>query len=503
MATFEDFGLTKNGYITPNDQEIQSLIINVAEGLNIPTNYEEYSIKEIYMKLLGDVLKRCYEREAYKVKQSTIPNASGMALDDAVATIPMTRIQQQISSVKEVMTGDNNTIIENGTQIKNPLTNDVFTNKIDYKISNLECVSAILTIPELVAGDYSITIDSVKIGKEITEEDLEDEPTIAEVLLEMATTINNTTSINQKVTAIVVEEQLKIYSISPIDTFSCTFEANYEFGEISSVGEFFAVETGAVEVEKNTINTPITLISGLHSINNPIAGSIGRDEETDAELKARAQSYTDNNNKYATEAAIRNALYALPGVSVAKVGEEVIATITNPDRTTTKIYGIKSVVYGGDDNKIAQTIFGIKSAGVLTTGNSSAEAIDTNGVSHIVKFSRPVQKYAFIKVKLYKTNDITIPTSYEEGAKIAIMNSDYVKKHEIGQEFTPCYIITAVCSYLTTAIGKIEVEIATTSNPSIQPTESDWTDEEIVIGKDENVVFDASRIQVDIFNSNL
>ena len=494
--SFEDYGLTPNGYVVPTESELKSLILSTAQALGVPIDQEQYSIKEIYFTLANDLLKRCYEREAYKVKQNSKATATGEALDELAE--PITRYQAQTSSAKCVLSGVNNTIIEAGSRVRNPYTNDFFSNATDCTITNYKCVRVVLDVDDFVAGDYSITIDGHKINKAFTQEQIDNGLTLAQALNEVAVTVNATEDVNAKIAAHVEQEQLIVESLSPLDEFACEISALYKYSSVSSVGIFFAEEEGTIEVEADTINEISTVITGWDTVNNPVAGNMGRAVENDEDFRVRALA--GGATKYATREAIESALLKVANVVSASVSEEVIATLTN-NNIQTKIYGIKSVVLGGEPNDIAQAIEDTKAAGALTVGTSSGIAVDSNGVQHTRYFTRPTIKYAWIKVKLYNTNDATLPEYYADAVKTAIMSSSYIAKHAIGQEITPCYISSAVCEALT-LIGNIDTTIATTISPSIAPQDDDYQDSEIIVDAETIILFNASRIDVEIVNVN-
>lgn len=129
---------------------------------------------------------------------------------------------------------------------------------------------------------------------------------------------------------------------------------------------FRAEELGEVIVLPNTITTPVTIVLGVVSVNNPtVASSIGSDEETDADLKIRRrQSVALGSFGYLN--GLQAALLQLTGVADAKVYEN--------DTNVTDENGIPPhciwvVVEGGDADDIANTIYSKKNPGCSMKGD--------------------------------------------------------------------------------------------------------------------------------------
>lgn len=126
-----------------------------------------------------------------------------------------------------------------------------------------------------------------------------------------------------------------------------------------------AQNIGAVEVLPNTINTPVTIVLGVVSVNNPQgASSVGIDEETDAALKERRWQ-TLQKPSTGFPLSLEGALKDLNDVSYAKVYENWTDTV---DADGIPAHGIWVVVGGGTDQEIGDTIWAKRSGGVNMKG---------------------------------------------------------------------------------------------------------------------------------------
>ena len=76
------------------------------------------------------------------------------------------------------------------------------------------------------------------------------------------------------------------YSVS----FSLTLGANLSLEDFTTPVEFLAQEFGPIPAPANTMTEILTSIAGWVSVTNPVDGSLGRDVETDSELRIRRRN---------------------------------------------------------------------------------------------------------------------------------------------------------------------------------------------------------------------
>lgn len=157
---------------------------------------------------------------------------------------------------------------------------------------------------------------------------------------------------------------------------------------------FRAAEIGSVEIQINTITSPVTVVSGVTDINNPSGPlSIGVTEESDPEVKVRRKGsvaipslgYLDG---------IEASLADLDSVSTARVYEND-TNITDLDGT--EAHTIWAIVEGGDDIEIGEVIYKKKSSGSGMRGAESIAIPRPNNREFISKFDRPGQEDLWIR----------------------------------------------------------------------------------------------------------
>ena len=168
---------------------------------------------------------------------------------------------------------------------------------------------------------------------------------------------------------------------------------------------FTAINHGPLEVAAGSVNRIVTTIAGWDSITNPTAGVIGRDEETDAELRNRMiESYAVNATGYVE--AIEANLAALEGVLDVRVLENPTNAEITQYGVSIEPHSILIAIVGGEDSDIARTIYQRKDAGCGTTGDYEVQFIDETyyNATYNYKIVRPQNQSLKISVTFFGTS---------------------------------------------------------------------------------------------------
>ena len=168
---------------------------------------------------------------------------------------------------------------------------------------------------------------------------------------------------------------------------------------------FTAINHEPIEVIAGSVNRIVTTIAGWDSITNPTAGVIGRDEETDAELRNRMiGSYAVNATGYVE--AIEANLAALEGVLDVRVLENPTNAEITQYGVSIEPHSILIAIVGGEDSDIARTIYQRKDAGCGTTGDYEVQFIDETyyNATYNYKIVRPQNQSLKISVTFFGTS---------------------------------------------------------------------------------------------------
>lgn len=157
---------------------------------------------------------------------------------------------------------------------------------------------------------------------------------------------------------------------------------------------------GGVNTTVSTITTPVTIVLGVTSVNNPSGPlQVGQDEETDAELRERREaSVALGSTGYLN--GLLGAVLNLDGVTEAQIYENVLDTT---DVNGIPPHSIWLIVEGGANTDIADEIYGRKSFGCGMKGGTTVDIITVSGATFTAKFDRPVDEDLYIRFDIQTT----------------------------------------------------------------------------------------------------
>lgn len=166
-------------------------------------------------------------------------------------------------------------------------------------------------------------------------------------------------------------------------------------GAGTSVYEFQSAVIGAVLTSPNTITTPVTIILGVQSVNNPTTyTTLGVNEESDYSLKVRRQkSVALSSQGYLS--GLLAALENVTGVTFAKVWENVTGSTDGDGIPSHSIWVI--VAGTAADADIAQAIYVKRNAGCGMKGSTTYDVVQADGSSFEVKWDEVTTLPLFIK----------------------------------------------------------------------------------------------------------
>ncbi|MEW5803903.1 MAG: baseplate J/gp47 family protein [bacterium] len=173
-----------------------------------------------------------------------------------------------------------------------------------------------------------------------------------------------------------------------------------------------ATETGPLVANAKTLTVIDNPISGLVSVFNPEDASLGRNIETDTELRVRR-----NNLLQVSVAGPLDAILA----SILKLNEDsskpALESVNAFENYTNEVdaRGLPAksflvIVYqaaGGTtrDQEIFEAIYAAKPAGIQSYGNVSGMVTDSQGFNHTICFSRPNEINIYVDLDLQVTDD--------------------------------------------------------------------------------------------------
>lgn len=172
---------------------------------------------------------------------------------------------------------------------------------------------------------------------------------------------------------------------------------------------FLSEDYGSISLDSNSTFEQVTIIPQVTNLDNPSPAVVGRDEETDQQLKTRRNRILEINS-FSTIGGIVGKILALDNVDDCIAYENktnVYDPILDLNGNT---YWL--IVKGGDVSQIIETIAKYKTGGADTKGSVTGTYTETftrsNGTTrqyiHEMSFDRPTQTEIYITLDVTKRN---------------------------------------------------------------------------------------------------
>jgi uncharacterized phage protein gp47/JayE len=201
-----------------------------------------------------------------------------------------------------------------------------------------------------------------------------------------------------------------------INQWATLSDVTLDVGGLGSVSVRCTVP-GPVSAPAGTINRIVTPYPGLTSVTNPADAQVGRNIETDTELRQRR-----NRSTMAPAASPVESVYAnlanLPGVTYARVRQNnTLVTDSNgiPGKS------VAAVVVGGLDEDIAYTLLARTGIASAWFGNTSLTLFDAQGEAYVVRWTRPTPLPIYIELELEIVNPNIFPADGLQQIRDAII----------------------------------------------------------------------------------
>ena len=182
--------------------------------------------------------------------------------------------------------------------------------------------------------------------------------------------------------------------------------------------EFATIDRNAITIEAGTCNRIITVIAGWDTVANETAGVVGNVVETRAEFEKR-RALSVAYNSHGSRLAVQSAIAAQDGVIDCLVLENKTDSTVTKQGVSLISHSIAACVYGGEDDKIAETIYNKLDAGCGTNGNTTVTYIspEDNAVN-TYSIVRPTPTDVYIAVTIHQNS--STPESIVNDIKKAV-----------------------------------------------------------------------------------
>lgn len=160
------------------------------------------------------------------------------------------------------------------------------------------------------------------------------------------------------------------------------------------VVDALSVKFGAIAAPSNTLTALMMPLYNVRTVTNPTDALVGKERETDAQLRLRRAFSTATPSQSILE-GIKGGVANIPEV-IQVQGYENKTDL--PDANGLPPHSFSLVVDGGDDQDIANVIFLREPVGTNQYGNTTVTVLDLNGQPHPVTFMRPPAVNIYIEI---------------------------------------------------------------------------------------------------------
>ena len=252
-------------------------------------------------------------------------------------------------------------------------------------------------------------------------------------------------------------------------------------GVPQGVAKMVATEVGPVVAQAGTLTVIDTPVTGLTRTKNLSDADLGRLVESDSDYRIRRDDELQKSGASTVE-AIRTRLKTVEGVQEAIVFQNT-TLVTDGDGRPAK--SIQAFVDGGADQDIGDELWLSVAGGIETYGDIPVNVVDSQGLTQVLNFSRPVEKLVYIELDI--TKDVGVfPSDGEDVIKAAAVT--YGDSLKIGESVLVYPKLLPAIVKGVDGIIDIAIRIGLTTSPTL--------DDNLDFAANERAKFDTSRILV-------
>nr|AGS53504.1 hypothetical protein [uncultured bacterium contig00055] len=474
------YGLTEKGFVKPSfpviHEEVKDLY-RASFGSDI--DLSEDSPEGAFCANLGMKIFQLWEVIEGLYLAGDPDTAEGVYLDRLGAFVNVERLEALSTRVFTALWGDEGAEILAG-HLGKSINKDLFALSKNVTIKRENILGFYFKV-KASAAEYLFYIDGEEIAYAAGEDETEE--VIQEGLFQALEEAfpEEFARVNQGNAGMVIHSKA---GLEPFALF-CD-DPKIEIVSLGAYGIYLAVDQGPKFVPIGGLNTVVKKTDGLEKIINYATGITGRNAESDNEYRVEMKSR--QKKAKGSEIAIENALKELPGIKYARVYSN--RSMETVDGIPPKSF--ESVVEGGDDKEVAETIFKSGPGGIEAFGSTEITVYDSKGGPWPIGFTRPQPRYIWMIIEYVKNNKEVFPIN---GAELIKENVEAWGDKNLGVGVDFIYQRIDKPIYEVQGISYAHRTFAVT-NTLTPPNVNDYKEENIAIQRRQIGIIDRSRIQV-------
>lgn len=437
------FGVTPEGFVKKRLADIKTEIENEVRAVfGNQINLTPQSVFSQFIGILADRESALWELAEDTYNSQYPDTAEGIALDNIASISGIIRLAAQQSRVRNViLRGDVGTLVPPGTvfSVSGSPTSRFSTLTGVTLAAGADEVQTISFSGVPASGSFRLThlgfsTELILLSDTLAQikEKLEALPYIREVTVtgSFATTlvvsfVGQDGKIDQPLLGFSDNTLQTIAPAAVIITITETTP-----GVPQGLVEVLAEAFGPIDAPIYSLTEIETPVTGLDSVLNTEETILGRNLETDAELKVRRLQSLQRAGASTVE-AIRARLLEVQDVQEVVIFENV-TNVTDVNGLPPKSF--RAFVQGGDTQEVGDNIWLNKPAGIQTTGDIEVSVNDSQGVVQTIFFSRPIEVPIFIDIQITRDTTPTSPWPANGADLVRAALVDYIEGLSIGED---------------------------------------------------------------------
>ncbi len=480
-----DYGVLPSGFSRIRMPEIrQSIIDALTQSLGIVFETRPDSITGQFIDVFAEREATMWElAEAVYFAMYPI-SATGINLDHSVSFAGVRRLFAEKSSAWCACYGIEGTTIPAGSIIRSNNSQDNFLLNAPVTISRQAAIDTILSIDSAFSGqEYWI-----RVNQSVYRYTCLAGETNVIIAQQLATKL-----LNSGLEIALDANQIRIYGIESI-SYLLQLSADIGIVRISSIGVFTCEVFGPVDVRAHGLTQIVSVLMGWEAVDNIVDGRMGRDLETDDELRLRYNTGVFLLGAATLESIKANLQQNVPGIINVEVYEN-INDVTDADGRPP--HSIEVIAYGGDPQIIAEQIYLTKAAGIDTFGTTQVMVTGSSGYQHEINFNRPLPMYIWVHVEVTLYNEETFPDNGVEQIQLIVTRTG--DAFGVGKDVIPQRFFGPIYQGVQ-GIANLVINVASKSDPDTVPTPGEFSTNIIPIGAREISDFDVTKVVVVIYD---
>lgn len=475
-----EYGVTPQGFVLKRfDTLLAEVQSDLSDQLGFDISQNQQSmLNSALVYPFVDKIAALWEvaQESYYAKYPS--TAEGVNLDNACQYGNIFRKGNMPTEYVIHVTAKDGTVIPKNSLIASNTNPVVQLRCVKDKVVERESCNIIAVKPVTEAsGTYTIELNSQMFSYTTGSSD---------TILTILTGLKNALSVEGYEAEIEDDKQLVIKDSVESRSNEVLLSNNLTTEYVTSCVHYYTVDYGDIQLPNDSIVKIVTNVTGLMSVTNRLAPVPGRLQQSDTSFRQDyiAKSYANSSTQ--TESIESYLLDEVLNVKSVRCYENVDMQTDSYGRPPKSI---EVIVDGGEPEDIAKAILSKKAGGIETYGDVSVDVLGEYGDSITIKFRRPEEVYAWIRVEITPGSRSVDPDYEDIVREIILSDADLT----IGDSFMSQKYIEDIYAALP-GIQYCKIKVATSADATTEPEE--YEEGNITITQRQKVSLVESRIEV-------